>query len=64
MWKILFVALCFISVFVSLDMLVSGVEAANADMKIQGECIRSYTSQGVERKDVILVGNTECKRSY
>ena len=64
MWKILFVVLCFISVFVSIDALVSGVEAANADMKIQGECIRSYTSQGVERKDVILVGNTECKRSY
>lgn len=64
MWKILFIVLCFISVFVSIDALVSGFEAANADMKIQGECIRSYTSQGVERKDVILVGNTECKRSY
>ena len=64
MWKILFIILCFISVFVSLNMLVSGVEAANKNMKIQGECIRSYTSQGVERKDIILVGETECKRSY
>ena len=31
------------------------------NQKVQGECIASYINAGVERRDIFLVGSTDCE---
>lgn len=37
------------------------VQSDLADRKVQGECIASYINAGVERRDIFLVGSTDCE---
>lgn len=37
------------------------IQKDRENYRIQGECIASYINSGVERRDIILVGSTDCE---
>lgn len=41
--------------------LITNLNKEIENQKIQGKCISSYINLGIERKDILLVGSTDCQ---